>query len=308
MGDSNSLAADRQIQTDLAVAADNSMVATRLQDHTSPGTGMVKDGEVATPKSATRKRKYEDGPSSTRKQSLSKRRQTDSESSTHLIDTPTRPSSTSDPTRITRPITTLDVDVTLENENDMMNDTEPSQYHGKLSVAEILEARIDPVDDPTSVSQATNSHDTSIGVDDSKEISSADTLVNEQESDELNQGRTPVIKKRMTGVKSKDDAKLQKRAKSSKQVEHESNIGHVVNGTMTKVPIHKRFGSEEPIVEIPAKLPLSQASGVKADTDTGHFTTIDDDSEDDAPETISAAAGLSQSRKAAADTAKAVER
>ena len=300
--DSHSLAADRQIQADLAIAADDSMVAIRLQDHTLPGTGVVKDGEAATPKRATRTRKDEDGSSNTPKQSSSKRKRTHPEPSTQSGDTPTRPSSTLDPTRITAPMTTLDADVTLGN------NTKPSQHHGGPSVADMVEARTDPIDGSTSESEAIASHDTSIIVEDSKETSSADTLVNEQDSDKPNQSITPVPKKRKAGRKRKDDTRLQKSPKLSAQAAPESDVSYVGNGTVTKMPIHKRFGSEEPILEISEKLPPSQASGVNADTNADHFTTIEDDSGDDAPETMSAAAGLSQSRKAAADAAKAVER
>lgn len=308
MEDSHSLAADQQIQADLANAADDSMVATRLQDHTLPGTGVVEDGEVAAPKSATRKRTSDHGSSNAPKQSSAKRRRADSEPSIQPVDTPTRPSSTSDFTRITAPVTTLDADMTLGNEDDMLGNTEPSQNHGEPSVAEVLEVRTAPTDALTSVPKAICSQETSIVVDDSKQTSSTDTLLNERDSEELNQGRTLVTKKRKAGVKKKDDTKLQKSVKSSKRAAQESNTSHVGNGTATKMPIHKRFGSEEQMLENPEKVPPSQVSGVNADTNACHFTTIEDDSEDDAPETISAVAGLNQLRKAAAVAAKAVER
>ncbi|KAL9120908.1 MAG: hypothetical protein Q9187_002535 [Circinaria calcarea] len=307
---SHSLAADRQIKADLAIAADEGMATTRLEDHALAATEVLYDDGAATQESATRKRANEDESSNTLEQLSPKRRRANCEPATELADTgtPARRSSMSESIRIKAPVTEVLEDVASANADDLIEDRNPSQHHETPAVAEVSESRTNSVDGTASASTIFSDHIGLVNMDDSKETSSADTLVNGRDPEESTSGKSVKTKKSKPGVKRNNETKLQKSPKSAKRAARKSDINHVGNEATNKKPTHKRFGSEELKVEILEKPSPSEASEVTPNASTSHHTTIEDDSEDDAPEVISASAGLFQSRVAAADAAKAVER
>lgn len=306
---SHNLGADRQIEAELAIAADEGMATTGLEDHTSAGTEVVYDDGAPTPENATRKRASEDQSSNTLEHLSPKRNRANSEPATELADTgtPARRSSTPESITIKAPVTEVSGDVTSANADNLTEDTNPSQHHETLPTAEVCESRTNSVDGTTSASTTLSDCIGLVNMDDSKETSSADTLVNGLDPEDSTSGKS-VKTKRRTGIKRNNETKLQKSPKSAKRAARESDINHVGNKAINKKPTHKRFGSEEPKVEVLEKSSPSEASEITPNASTSHYTTIEDDSEDDAPEVISASAGLIQSRVAAADAAKAVER
>ena len=304
--DSHNQAADQQLKADLATAATVGMVVTtRLQDHTLPSNSTAKDVKIATPTSAAKKRKMEENGLSSG-QSSTKWRRMDSDTDAHRAHG-TRESST--PIDDTIVLTLPKEPTTIKELNCMDNSTEMSDSGRRQENSASIKSNIvqPPYSDESPSALAFK----------------GEAKINNLFDDMDEGGSTKVIKDgyNLTAADQDDDGVVKRKARSGKgkrASDPSSKPGmeridsqDVAQGTKdsydTKLPIHTRFGSEEP-VKPEKSLRTHTANETNPDILSSYALATEAGSEDEAPETMTATAGLIQSRIATTQAAKAVKR
>lgn len=285
-----SITADQQIRQELAEAAPPGMVTTRSQEHNTGDSFLVEHLKTDTPAGQTRKRTVDDEDKRTPSQSAVKRRR-----------------------------------VSLEKDDVAVAD--PAGSDGLLKEEAINQASdeaqrcLDGIDLSISGSQSIPEHHAPESRPPTAEAPTSSTVIELQGSEVdsassgngESSGRNGLHNQSNTSQKRKKTEPTHSGTSGELHTARTSSI-HATNGEKgdkpeVKKPTHKRFGSEEPSAA--SDQPFPQDARIRPlDTPMQGANASDgsSDSGDDAPETVTASAGLDQARSAAAEEAKAAER
>lgn len=260
----------QQLQAELAEAAAKTMVSTRSQDHVLPGNDVQGDLVVRSQPVLNKKRKEDQSPGITPNKTATKRRR--KESVTEAITTET--------------IVTVDDGA---NGHDIPSSTRSAQLSFDLS---------QPQSDEATEQVVLSSNNTA-----SKSQSSSGKFSHIAIAINSTNGSTP----NDTGKPSSKGKVPKKRRKSQ-----DSNLADELPASepASNAPkaTHKRFGSEDLIPPSTNTEAPSAATPTKPNNEAENDAESDAESSDEAPETVTASAGLDQARAASSEAAKAVKR
>ena len=298
-----SLAADQQVKAELLSAVEAGMVTTRLQDHTLPGDRSPKNPEAATLRNLSRKRERDEGFQNTHKQSSAKRKRSSSKLEAVVTDDTTIVAAEpevlkeNNPTRMA-----LEAEEPYYRGNGL-NDAEARDGPEKVADAVVLETQQIPIRLTSTLEpNISNKPKLSIGANVAQKAKDGERVMSDRDKEVANK-----MVSRAQGRNSKRRKAIPNPGKPTKTTTHHTNgVGEAKNGVVLKLPTHKRFGSEEP--EIIEETSVAQANEVNANPSGLHHMAVEDESEDEAPEAITATVGLEQSRTAAIGVARAIER
>ena len=296
----DSFIVDQQLRADLLRATIEGMVTTRLQDHTLPNNGIPKTIEAATPKSVSGKRKYVENTETLVKQSSAKRKRSGSKPDNVTTESSVVIALGPEVVEVNAPVEESGVNKESNDERRNTNNAETRHHVEKVAGAIVHES-------PNMPEAIVSTSDLYLSTDSLTEVNGK--VSQEAQNDDSTIGTAKEIdlgKKVGNSRRRKSRAEPDERTRTAATADLSNGVSQIGFGASTKVHTHKRFGTEEP--EIVETTISAQVADVNQNPSAPHQTTIEEESEDDAPEALTAAAGLEQSRNATTEAARAVAR
>lgn len=295
---SSSLHVDKQIQTELEQAAERGMVSTRSQDNTPAGAAS-QPSKILYPQVVVRekKRKVDTEGAESPAQAATKKRRRSAKSNRDAA-----PSSNARmPGRPGRSASTKavhgDVAEAIDhNESDQKPSTQGSLSNSPQTPGMTTEQTIDDGKEGKAIEVATNIPNNTLGLDD--EVSEADDPA------KPDAGSATRSRKGMTSKERRRDSERTARVEedladiSMREKKPDTPLATAVKAT------HKRFGSED--IEVPR--PFTSSGIEEREGGQEDLSEHDGESEDEAPETVTASAGFEKARTSALDAARVAAR
>ena len=299
--DQHNQAVDQQLRADLATAAESGMLMTKSRDSVSASHGTDK---VVISTSMAKKRKVDENEGISPERLPAKRRHTSLDLSTDPIQGAPKSSTPLDDTinlALPKERTIIKDRDRKDSSTDAAESTGQEEKHVNIVASEPTQLPIG--DEPPLALNTKGRNET---------INSSAVIDGSGSSEYVDAGYALVAspngptKKHQTG-KGKRGSALGKMPERMVRVD----TRHIAVGSKDshniKVPQHTRFGSEEP-GKSGETLKLQTHEEVDADTSDLYQVTVEDESDNDAPDVITTTAGLLQSRIATTEAAKAVKR
>ena len=294
---------EQQVRVELAEAAEGGMVTTRQQEHSLLETSLVGGLEDVTPKSQSRKRRSVGAVNNT---------PTENERISS-IGTPMKSAPAAKRRRISPspalPERTSTAEAATETDDAVAKKDSSLEPDNEAVITASLNSSPNPASPaplPSTRSLATNGHTSDVDMHSKGELEN-DKMKPSRPCDEDSEEHAQVNPKKKPGTK---DIKTGSKLANESSPQSQNALRN--DRALTKKPIHKRFGTEEPEVveelEVNANDENHGRRSRNGDIPNATAQIVDEGSEDDAPETVTASAGQAQAQKAAADEAQAVAR
>ena len=308
-GNLHDQAAEKQLKTDLTTAAKAGIARMRLHDHTLPSDGTTKDVKTAKSTSVHHKRKSGGSERYISEQSSAKRRRVSLDTGANLTYDSDESSNALDDTIVLAVPKEPTNGKESGSKGDVKDTPDMARWHGRdveVRVSKSEQLLFSP-DSPSASLIIGAAKTTNSAFDVTDRPRTTENARDEYNSVAIEHGLGGGVRKsEKKGDEGKSGFDRSRRSETIQRV-NPGDSRASKNIHTTKVPIHTRFGSEEP--DNPVKdFETHTVDETNALTTGSYPVTVEDESEDDAPETITATAGLVQSRLAIAEAAKAVKR
>ena len=295
---SSSLHVDKQIQTELEQAAERGMVSTRSQDNT-PAGATSQPSKILYPQVVVRekKRKVDIEGEESPAQAVTKKRRRSAKSNGDAAPS-SKASKPGRPRRsASRKAVHGDVAEAIDhNESDQKPSTQGSLPNPPQTPRMPTEQTVDDGKEGKAIEAATNIPNHTSGLDD--EVSEADDPAKPDAGSATRSRKGKTSKKRTRGSERTAGVDEDVADISIREKKPDTAFATAAKAT------HKRFGSED----IEVLRPLTSSNIEEQEGGQEDLSVHDGESEDEAPETVTASAGFEKARTSALDAARVAAR